>query len=121
MLAELEARSRRGPGLYPVREAGDFFRLATLHLGIPGSTSDSLTDWEPTDLQDLASALRILVQEPAEAAVWVNRILLRHGRGELMGLPRDIRREDEGSSAGHLADLLHRDRPLKVRAQALQG
>jgi hypothetical protein len=121
MLAELEARSRRGPGLYPVREAGDFFRLATLHLGIPGSASDSLTDWEPADLQDLASALRVLVQEPAEAAVWVNRILLRHGGSGLMGLPRSIRREKDAPPAGHLAALLNGGRPLTARTRALQG
>ncbi len=121
MLAELEARSRRGPGLYPVRDAEDFFRLVALHLGVPNSTSGSLADWEPADMQNLVSALETLLHQPAEASVWVNRILLLHGGNDLAALPRDIRREDDGSSAEHLAALLHRDRPLTTRTRALQG
>jgi hypothetical protein len=119
LLAQLEERSRRGPGLYPVHDAGDFFRLAVLHLNIESTPSDSLADWEPADLQDLANALETLIRQPAAASVWVNRILLLQGGAELTGLPRNIRREDAGSSAGHLAALLQRGHPLTTRTRAL--
>lgn len=106
LLADLESRARRGPGLYPVRGAEDFFRLAALHLGWPAGPLDRLADLDQPALEELASALDTLVRCPAEASVWVNRILLRNRVPALAGIPGNDRRENARQPAKLLASLL---------------
>lgn len=106
LLADLQSRARRGPGLYPVREPEDFFRLAALHLGLPAGPLDRLADLDKPALEDLASALDTLVRCPAEASVWVNRILLRNGVPALAAIPGNARRENARQPAELLASLL---------------
>jgi len=106
LLEDLETRARRGPGLFPVCVAEDFFRLAALHLGLPPGPLETLADLDAGALEDLAAALETLVREPAEAPVWVNRILLKNGAHALIGIPRNACRENARKPAEQLASLL---------------
>lgn len=106
LLADLESRARRGPGLYPVRGAEDFFRLAALHLGLPSGPLETLADLDAPVLETLASALDTLLRCPAEASVWVNRLLLRNRVPALAAIPKNARRENAREPAELLTYLL---------------
>lgn len=105
-MADLESRARRGPGLYPVCGAEDFFRLAALHAGLPSGPLETLADLDIPALEKLASALDTLVRCPAEASVWVNRLLLRNRVPALAAIPKNARRENAREPAELLVSLL---------------
>ena len=67
LLAKLAARAATCPGLYPIREAAEFLRVAMDHAG-----------QEP---EAVCKILEILWQRPEEAFQFNAQSLIRRGRG----------------------------------------
>ncbi|MDX6766650.1 MAG: hypothetical protein SFU85_07660 [Candidatus Methylacidiphilales bacterium] len=105
LLERLEGRARGGPGLYPVREAGDFFLLAQAGLGWKPFPFSDMERLGTPEMNTLAGALDNLLRDPVLGRQWANRLLLLQGRGGLAAVPAGASRRDTDPSDALLTVL----------------
>ena len=89
LLAKLEARAASCPGLYPLRAAEDFLRVAQDHAG-PGT-------------EEVCRILEIMWQRPDEAVQFNAQSLIRRGGGFKKA-------ESENRNSGEILPQRRRDR-----------